>query len=66
MLGDIKSTLADTTLVMEPADINIVAKSIEDKYFKVLFPRSDDVEQLLEEILPTDEVPRAPGIIQSV
>ena len=48
------------------ADINTMAKSIKDRYFKVLAPRSDKVEQLLEEILPSDKVPRAPSIIQSV
>ena len=30
----------------------------------MLLPRSDKVEQLLEEILPTEEVPQAAGVVQ--
>ena len=66
ILGDIKSMLATTTLVMEATNINTMAKSIKDRHFKVLAPRSDEVEKLLEEILPSDEVPRAPSVIHSV
>ena len=65
-LRDIKARLATTTLAMETANINTVTQSIRDNDFKVLTPRSDEVEKLLEEILPSDEIPGAPGVIQSV
>ena len=65
-LRDVKARLATTTLAMEAANINTVAQSIRDKDFKVLTPRSDEVERLLEEILPSDEIPGAPGVIQLV
>ena len=62
-LRNIKARLATTTPAMEAADIETVAQSIRDKDFKVLTPRSDEVERLLEEILPSEEIP---GVIQSV
>ena len=64
-LGDIKTTLAAAILAMETTDINTMAKSIKDRYFKVLAPRSDEVDQLLEEILPSSKVPGAPSVIVS-
>ena len=65
-LRDIKARLATTTPSMEAADITIMTQSIRDKDFKVLTPRSDEVEKLLEDILPSDEIPGALGLIQSV
>ena len=62
-IGDIKTILANTIPMMQLADISMVAEAIKDKFFKVL-PRSNELDQMLEEILPTDEIPRAPGVIQ--
>ena len=41
-----------------------MAEAIKDKCFKVLLPRSDELDQMLDEILSADEIPRAPGVIQ--
>ena len=65
-LRGIKARLATTTPAMEAAHIDTVTQSIRDKDFKVLSPRSDEVEKLLEEILPGDEIPGTPGVIQAV
>ena len=63
-IRDIKTTLANTIPTMQLADISTVAKAIKDNCFKVLLPRSDELDQMLEEIVPIDEIPRAPGVIQ--
>ena len=39
---------------------------MKDRSYKVRLPRSDKVEQMLEEILPTEEVPQAVGVVQVV
>ena len=65
-LRGIKARLATMTPAMEAAHIDTVTQSIRDKDFKVLSPRSDEVEKLLEEILPGDEMPGIPGVIQAV
>ena len=64
VIGNIKTMLANTIPTMPLADVSMVAKAIKDRSFKVLLPRSNEVDQMLEEILPTDEIPRALGIIQ--
>ena len=65
-LRDIKARLATMTPLMEAANITTVTQLIRDKDFKVLTPRSDEVEKLLEEILLSDKIPGALGVIQSV
>ena len=40
----------------------MVTGAIKDKCFKVL-PRSDELDKILEEILPTEEVPSASGVV---
>ena len=61
----IKATLARTRHMMQDANMATVIKAMKDRSFKVLLPRSNKVEQKLEEILPTEEVPQAVGIVQA-
>ena len=63
-IGDMKTTLANTTLMLQLAGISTVTDAIKDKYFKVLLPRSNELDQILEEILPSDEIPRGSSVIQ--
>ena len=65
VIGNIKMTLVNTIPTMQLADLSTVIKAVKDKSFKVLLPRSDEVDQMLEEILPTDDVPRAPDVIKA-
>ena len=62
----IKVTLANTLPMMQDANMATVIKAVNDPNFKVLLPWSDKVEQLLEEIFPTEGVPQAVGIVQAV
>ena len=62
----IKMTLANTLRMMQEADVITVAMVVKDKSFKVLLPRYEELDQVLEEILPTEEVPRATDVIQAV
>ena len=61
----IKVTLASMLLMMQDANMATVIKAMKDHSFKVLLPRTNKVEQLLEEILPIEEVPHAAGIVPS-
>ena len=63
-MRDMKATLANTIPAMQLADISTLTGAIKDKCFRVLLPRSDELDQVLEEIPPTEEVPSAPGVIQ--
>ena len=51
---------------MEATDVNIMLQAIEDKDFHVLYPRMEPGEKLLEELLPSDEIPSASGVVQAV
>ena len=65
-LKNIKTRLATTIPSMEAADLDTVSQAIKDKDFNVLFPRTEEGEQLLEELLPNVEIPGALGIVQTV
>ena len=56
-MSDMKTTLAITIPTMQLADISTVTRAIRDKCFNVLLPRSDEMDQVLEEILPNEEIP---------
>ena len=58
-LTDMKEILATLTPTMQLADTSTVSQAILDKYFNVLLPRSDTLDQILEEILPNEEIPGA-------
>ena len=61
-----KTCLAATIASMEAADIDIVLQSVKDKNFHVLSPRTETGEKLLNELLPSDEIPSASRVIQTV
>ena len=58
-----KTTLANTLTMMEDTNMETVVKAMKDQSFKVLLPRSDETEQILEEIIPEEEVPPTGRII---
>ena len=65
-LENMKTRLAATFPALDAADINSIFQAIKDKEFKVLLPRTEEVENLLEELLPSNEMPPALGVIQAV
>ena len=62
----VKATLASTLYMMQDADMLTVIKAVKDRSFKVLLLRSDKVDQMLEEILPTEELLRATDVIPAM
>ena len=50
---------------MQLADQSTVMRAVRDKCFNVLLPRSDELDQLLEEIIPNVDIPNAPDIIRA-
>ena len=63
VLSKMKEVLANLTPTMQLADTSTVAWAIRDKNFNVLLPRSDTVDQLLEEILPGEDLPDASVVL---
>ena len=64
-LNDMKESLANLTPMMQLADISTVTWAIQDKCFNVLFPRSDELDQILEEIIPNEEIPDTPEVLHA-
>ena len=64
-LSDIKATLANITPKMQLADISTVTRAIRDKCFNILLPSSEETDQVLEEILPNEEIPSASEVLCS-
>ena len=65
LLG-IKEVLANLTLSMQLADTCMVSRAIRNKHFNVLLPRSDALDETLEEILPNKELPEASEVLRTV
>ena len=65
-LNNMKTGLAATISSMETADIDIVLQSVKDKNVHVLSPRTETGEKLLNELLLSNEIPSASGVIQTV
>ena len=63
MIGRIREILANTLTSMEDTKVETVVRAMKDHDFKVLLPRSDEVDQILEEINPTEEIPQAADMI---
>ena len=63
-LGDVKEALSNLTPSMQLADQTTVMRAIRDKCFNTLLPRSDELDQLLEEIIPNVDIPNAPDVIE--
>ena len=65
-LENMKTRLVATFSSLDTADVNIVSNAIKDKEFKVLLPRMEDTEVLLEELLPSSEMPSASNVVRAV
>ena len=65
-LKNMKTRLVATIPSMEAADVDIVLQAIKDKDFHVLSPRTEPGKKLLEELLPSDEIPSASAVVQAV
>ena len=51
--------------MMQLADISMVTRSIRDKCFNMLLPRSEEIDQVLEEMLPNEEIPSTSKVLHS-
>ena len=65
-LENMKTRLVATFSSLDTADVNIVANAVKDKEFKVLLPHMEDTEVLLEELLPSSEMPSASNVVRAV
>ena len=65
-LKNIKTRLVSTFPSLDNADVNMVFNAIRDKELKVLLPRTEDTEGLLEELLPGDEVTPGSSILREI
>ena len=63
-LNDMKESLANLTPMMQLADTSTVTRAIRDKCFNVLLPRSDKLDQILEEIIPNEEILAAQEVLR--
>ena len=66
VLEGIKEILLDLTPSMQLADTSTISKAIRDKYFHTLLPRSDRLEETLQEILPDKDLPGTPEVIRTL
>ena len=66
VLSNMKEVLANLTPTMQLADTSTVSPAIRDKNFNVLLPRSDTLDQTLEEILLSKELPEASEVLRMV
>ena len=62
----IKMVLGNTFSMMAEANIEAMFEAVKDHSFRVLQPRLDGTDQLLEEIIPMEEVPQAPDVIRNI
>ena len=60
-----KENLATLTPMMQLADTSTVTRAIRDKCFNMLLPRSDKLDQILEEIIPNEEIPDAQEVLRA-
>ena len=66
VLAGVKEVLSNLTPSMQLADTCTISMAIRDKYFNTLLPRSDALEETLQEILPDEELPEASEVIRTV
>ena len=66
ILGDLKDVLSSLTPMMQLADIVTVSKAIRDKNFNVLLPKSDTIDQILEEQISSEDIPEASEVLKTV
>ena len=65
-LENMKTRLVVTFSSLDTADVNIVTNAVKDKEFKVLLPCMEDTEVLLEELLPSSQMPSASNVVRAV
>ena len=65
VLADLKDILSNLTPTMQLADISTVSKAIRDKNYNVLLPKSDMIDQILEEIISSEDMPEAPDVLKT-
>ena len=65
-LENMRTRLVATFPSLDTADINIIINAVKDKEFKVLLPRTEETEALLEELLPENELPPAADVARAV
>ena len=65
-LKNIKTRLVATFPSLSDADTDMVFNTIRDKDLKVLLPRTEDTEGMLEELLPGEEVATASSVLQKM
>ena len=61
-----KTRLAATFPALDATNVNIISQAIKDKEFKILLPRMENMENLLEELLPSGEMPPASKVVQKI
>ena len=66
VLVGVKEVLSNLMPSMQLADTCTISMAIRDKYFNTLLPRSDALEETLQEILPDKELPEALEVIRTV
>ena len=65
VLADLKDILSNLTPTMQLADISTVSKAMRDKNYNILLPKSDTIDQILEEIISSEDMPEAPDILKT-
>ena len=65
-LENMRTRLVATFPSLDTADTNIIINAVKDKEFKVLLPRTEETEDLLEELLPENEIPLAADVARAV
>ena len=65
VLAGVKEVLSNLTPSMQLADTCTVSRAIRDKNFNTLLPRSDALEETLQEIMPNEELPEASEVIRT-
>ena len=66
ILAGVKEVLSNLMPSMQLADTCTISRAIQDKYFNTLLPRSDALEETLQEIISDEEIPDASDVIRTV
>ena len=66
VLAGLKEVLSNLMPSMQLADTCTISRAIRDKYFNILLPRSDALEETLQEIISDEELPDASDVIRTV
>ena len=59
-----KEAIAVMVLGMDAADPNVVWKSVKDKVGLSICPHTDENEQMLENLVPDEDIPTAAQVLQ--